>query len=270
MDLSEFAEEIGSTGPVTIAGLATRGGPVDGVRPVMAPVGIDWIQPEEMTVQCAAGTPVEELDAALARHGQAVAVPPTGTIGGALAVGHSGIGLLLYVVQQINLGVEGRPLREGFLYGFPKFFDVDRLQQVVEGAVPEGPHGIFVVCGDENHAEPQRQQTVQHIEPVQLRHFNVQKQKVRRIVLQNANGLHTIGKLPDIRNFRKKLRAQMRQKLHVVRFVVEDKSFHFLRIFPASAQRRDGQYHLGAGGRPVGEHEVPDAGMNIPVIKVAQ
>ena len=44
MDLSEFAEEIGSTGPVTIAGLATRGGPVDGVRTVMAPVGIDWMQ----------------------------------------------------------------------------------------------------------------------------------------------------------------------------------------------------------------------------------
>ena len=36
MDLSEFAEEIGSEGPVTIAGLGTRGGPVDDVRPVMA------------------------------------------------------------------------------------------------------------------------------------------------------------------------------------------------------------------------------------------
>ena len=39
MDLTEFAEEIGDAGPVTIAGLATRGGPVDGVRTVMAPVG---------------------------------------------------------------------------------------------------------------------------------------------------------------------------------------------------------------------------------------
>ena len=38
MDLSEFAEEIGDHGAVTIAGLATRGGPVDGIRPVMAPV----------------------------------------------------------------------------------------------------------------------------------------------------------------------------------------------------------------------------------------
>ena len=40
MDLTEFAEEIGSTGPVTVAGLATRGGPVDDVRTVMAPSGL--------------------------------------------------------------------------------------------------------------------------------------------------------------------------------------------------------------------------------------
>jgi glycolate oxidase FAD binding subunit len=96
MDLSEFAEEVGSSGPVTIAGLATRGGPVDGVRTVMAPVGIDWIQPDEMTVQCGAGTPVEDVDAALAAHGQCVAVPPSGTVGGALAVGRSGLRRLGY------------------------------------------------------------------------------------------------------------------------------------------------------------------------------
>ena len=72
------------------------GGPVDGVRTVMAPVGIDSIQAEEMTVSCGAGTPVAELDDALAAHGQCVAVPPTGTVGGALAVGQSGIRRLGY------------------------------------------------------------------------------------------------------------------------------------------------------------------------------
>ena len=96
MDLSEFAEEVGEDGPVTIAGLSTRGGPVDGVRVVMAPSGIDWVRPEEMTVQCGAGVPVDELDEALAEHGQAVAIPPTGTVGGALAVGRSGIRRLGY------------------------------------------------------------------------------------------------------------------------------------------------------------------------------
>jgi glycolate oxidase FAD binding subunit len=96
VDLTDFAEEIGPSGPVTIAGLATRGGPVDGVRTVMAPVGIDWLQPDEMTVCCGAGTPVDELDEALAAHGQTVAIPPTGTVGGALAVGHSGLRRLGY------------------------------------------------------------------------------------------------------------------------------------------------------------------------------
>lgn len=96
MDLSEFAEEVGAEGPVTIAGLATRGGPIEGVRPVMAPVGIDWFRPDEMTVQCGAGTSMEELVDELASAGQTVAIPPTGTVGGALAVGHSGIRRLGY------------------------------------------------------------------------------------------------------------------------------------------------------------------------------
>lgn len=96
MDLSGFAEEVGAVGPVTVAGLATRGGPVDGVRPVMAPVGIDWFRPDEMTVQCGAGTPMEELVDALGAAGQTVAIPPTGTVGGALAVGRSSIRRLGY------------------------------------------------------------------------------------------------------------------------------------------------------------------------------
>ena len=96
MDLTEFAEEVGADGPVTIAGLATRGGPVDGVRPVMAPTGIDRFTPDEMTVQCGAGTPMEVLVGELAAFGQTIAIPPTGTIGGALAVGHSSIRRLGY------------------------------------------------------------------------------------------------------------------------------------------------------------------------------
>jgi glycolate oxidase FAD binding subunit len=42
-------------------------------------------------VCCGAGTPVDELDAALAAHGQRVALPSGGTVGGALAVGHSDV-----------------------------------------------------------------------------------------------------------------------------------------------------------------------------------
>ncbi|TVR25179.1 MAG: FAD-binding protein [Ilumatobacter sp.] len=96
LDLSEFAEEVGVDDPVTIAGLGTRGGPVSGARPVMAPGGIVEVRADEMTVRCGAGTPVAELDDALAAVGQAVAIPPSGTVGGALAVGRSGIRRLGY------------------------------------------------------------------------------------------------------------------------------------------------------------------------------
>ena len=91
MDLTAWATEIGAAGPVTIAGLGTRGGAIAGVRTVSAPASIEWFEPAEMTVCCGAGTPVAELAAVLADHDQTVAIPPTGTIGGALAVGHSGL-----------------------------------------------------------------------------------------------------------------------------------------------------------------------------------
>jgi FAD/FMN-containing dehydrogenase len=91
VDLEGFAADVGDNGPVTIAGLGSRGGAVAGARCVAAPSGIDWIEAEEMTVQCGAGTPVADLDAALAEVGQTVALPPGGTVGGALAVGRSGL-----------------------------------------------------------------------------------------------------------------------------------------------------------------------------------
>jgi glycolate dehydrogenase FAD-binding subunit len=96
MDLTRFAEEVGTSGEVTITGAATRGGPVPGVRTVRAPTGIDWLRGDEMTVCCGAGTLVAELDEALLAVGQCVAIPPSGTVGGALAAGRSGVRRLGY------------------------------------------------------------------------------------------------------------------------------------------------------------------------------
>lgn len=90
LTLDEFASHVGTSGEVTVSGASTRGGPVDGVRCVHAPAGLVSIDPAEMTVRCGAGTPVDELSAALAEHRQRVALPPGGTVGGALAVGRSG------------------------------------------------------------------------------------------------------------------------------------------------------------------------------------
>ncbi len=91
MDLTAFAAEVGADDPVTVAGLGTRGGAVPGVRRVSAPSGIEWIQADEMTVSCGAGTLVDDLSAALAEVGQRTVLPTGGTVGGALAVGRSGI-----------------------------------------------------------------------------------------------------------------------------------------------------------------------------------
>ena len=96
MDLTPFADEIGPAGPVTIAGSGHTRGSGSRRTTVSAPAGVDWIEPAEMTVCCGAGTTVADLDEALSSHGQCVAIPPSGTVGGALSVGTSGIRRLGY------------------------------------------------------------------------------------------------------------------------------------------------------------------------------
>ena len=92
--LHAFAEEVGSEGPVAVAGGRTRwdvGGPLDAdARVLSAPSGIVAYAASEMTVQVRAGTSVAELDAELAVHGQRTALPDRGgTVGGAVAVGEN-------------------------------------------------------------------------------------------------------------------------------------------------------------------------------------
>jgi glycolate oxidase FAD binding subunit len=97
--LESFAAEVGpaDAGPVVAVGGRTQwdvGGDVDaGCREVRAPAGVVNHEPAEMTVRVRAGTTVADLDAALAVHGQCVALPdaPGSTVGGVLAVGRSGI-----------------------------------------------------------------------------------------------------------------------------------------------------------------------------------
>jgi FAD/FMN-containing dehydrogenase len=94
-----FAAEVGppDAGPVTIVGGRTQwaaGGRVaPAAREVRAPAGIVAVEAADMTVRVGAGTTVAELDAALAEVGQTVALPPWdgATVGGVLAVGHSGL-----------------------------------------------------------------------------------------------------------------------------------------------------------------------------------
>jgi len=106
LTLQHFAKEVGGIddGPVTCAGGRTSwtvGGPVDpATRVVAAPEGIVEYEPAEMVVRVRAGTTVAVLDAALAAGGQQVALDPIdrsrATVGGVLAVGHSGLRRLRY------------------------------------------------------------------------------------------------------------------------------------------------------------------------------
>jgi FAD/FMN-containing dehydrogenase len=91
MDLSVFAEDVGTTGPVSILGLGTRGGQVPGCRVVAAPSGIVDYNPAEMTLRCGAGTSMDDVCDALNEAGQMVALAPGGTVGGALAAAASDI-----------------------------------------------------------------------------------------------------------------------------------------------------------------------------------
>jgi glycolate oxidase FAD binding subunit len=63
------------------------------VREVRAPAGVVTVEAADMTVRLGAGTTVADLDRALAEVGQTVALPswPGATVGGVLAVGHSGL-----------------------------------------------------------------------------------------------------------------------------------------------------------------------------------
>jgi glycolate dehydrogenase FAD-binding subunit len=100
--IAAFAAEVGpaTAGPVVAEGGRTQWsvGVVDSAaaeaaRVVRPPAGVVAVEAADMTVRVGAGTPVAELDAALAEVGQAVALPswPGATVGGVLAVGHSGI-----------------------------------------------------------------------------------------------------------------------------------------------------------------------------------
>jgi FAD/FMN-containing dehydrogenase len=97
--IEAFAAAVGppDAGPVTAVGGRTQwtvGGRVAAeAREVRAPAGIVAVEAADMTVRVGAGTTVAELDAALAEVGQTVALPAWdgATVGGVLAVGHSGL-----------------------------------------------------------------------------------------------------------------------------------------------------------------------------------
>ena len=122
--MNEFAELVGNSGPVTVAGGKTRwhvGGDVHPeAREVRAPVGVVSYDPAEMTVRVNAGTSTTELTSVLAESGQRCALPERGgTVGGSLAVGENHVEVLgrgwltTSVLQVTYISAEGKIVRGG-------------------------------------------------------------------------------------------------------------------------------------------------------------
>lgn len=96
--IEAFADEVGEEGRVAVAGGKTQwdvGGDLAGdVREVRAPSGVVAYEPAEMIVRVRAGTPLAELQAAVASSVQTVWIdaddPELATVGGILSVGRSG------------------------------------------------------------------------------------------------------------------------------------------------------------------------------------
>ena len=97
IDMAAFRDAVGDAGTVCVRGGGTRWlvGAVPShtgdVRQISAPVGIESIEPPEMTVVVGSGTTVADLASALSEHGQEVALdgPVGATVGGALMVGRN-------------------------------------------------------------------------------------------------------------------------------------------------------------------------------------
>ena len=92
--LHEFAELVGTEGPVAVQGGGTRwhlGGVLhENARLIEAPTGIVAYEPSEMVVTVRAGTPVAELHETLRAEGQLTALPERGgSVGGAVVVGEN-------------------------------------------------------------------------------------------------------------------------------------------------------------------------------------
>lgn len=92
-DFTELAEAVRSARSVRIVGSGTsaeRTGLPDSVE-LRAPNGIVAHVPDELVITVLAGTAVSEVCDVLARAGQRLRLPPTGTIGGAVATRRNGL-----------------------------------------------------------------------------------------------------------------------------------------------------------------------------------
>jgi FAD binding domain len=127
-----FVRDVGVDDEVCVSGskshwdvgrdVGRRPGVTDAVREVHAPSGVIEVQASELIVRVGAGTPVAELDVALAEVGLQCPLDPSDsarTVGGVLAVGRSGVRRLRHghvrdlVLEMLYVSADGVLRRAG-------------------------------------------------------------------------------------------------------------------------------------------------------------
>lgn len=124
-----FVEEVAAVGPVRVVGAQTHwsvGRRADSQRTdicdLRAPDGVVDVQPSELIVRVGAGTPVADLEVALAEVGLQCPldpVSPRATVGGVLSVGRSGVRRLRHghvrdtVLEALYVSADGVLRRAG-------------------------------------------------------------------------------------------------------------------------------------------------------------
>src|SRR5437762_2692323 len=71
------------------------------------------------------------------------------------------------------------------------------LQQVVHRADLEGADRVLVVGGGEHDVPRRLAERLQHLEAVHPRHLDVEEDEVRALLLDQPEGLHAVGRLPE-------------------------------------------------------------------------
>lgn len=97
------------------------------------------------------------------------------------------------------------PFYGGMLKGFPdmekslfKSSPVERLEQVIQRVDLEGLQGKGVVGRDkDNEGKKFWRDGLDHSEPVDLRHLNIEKEHIRAVSLERRNRISAVGTLAD-------------------------------------------------------------------------
>ncbi len=133
-----------------------------------------------------------------------------------------------YVV--ILLGLEGQliPAVQVALHSGDQLFDIYRLQQVVEGAEPDGLQCILMVSGGEDHLESFVPDLAEYFESIHIGHAYIQEEQVRLQFVYHARSLAGVIAAPYFPDGWYKALYHQLQDVRCTLFVVDDEGLQYI------------------------------------------